>query len=176
MLTISQTLPIKRMAIYGSTAMLVGFTSTLVMLRQFASKDSPSGVAVVETINKKSSSSDGATLDTKQTDSQSTTSVTALPGQDALVVRGAGLSSQAYSRVSTPLPTYTAPTTTDSVVATPTPDASAPVAANNGDGGSVVQQPIITQSSGLAPSPSETPTSLNVQDANTIDVNKATQP
>jgi hypothetical protein len=110
MLTIPLRLPVKRMAMYGSTAMLVGFTGTLAMLRQFAPKDDiSSGVSVVETINRKPSLNNKAGLDVKQSEGQSTASVTPLPEQESLTVRSGSLPSQQYPRIFTATPTYSMP-------------------------------------------------------------------
>lgn len=174
MLTIPQALPIKRMAAYGSTAMLVGFTSTLVMLRQFAPKDdSPSGVSVVETINKKPSSPTGG-LETKQADDKSTASVTSLPDQGELVVRNGSLPAQRYSRVSTATPTYDAPATNTSTAPASAPVASAPVVSSS------TSQPTATQTSDPQPTSSETTTQSGLQETitntNIIDINNVSLP
>lgn len=175
MLTIPQKFPIKRMAIYGSTAIVVGFTGTLLMLRQFAPKDSPSGVAIVEMINKKPSTSNGATIVTKQADGQSIASVTALPDQGPLVVRNGSLSSQPYTRVSTTEPTYVAPSTPDSIATAP-----APTATTGGSGSVAPQQPTATQPSSPTLSLDGTTTVSNlrntVTDTNVIDINKVSLP
>lgn len=149
MLTIPQRLPIKRMAMYGSTALLVGFTSTFALLREFAPKDSPSGVSVVETINKKPSTDSNGELDAKPAESQSTASVTTLPDQGALNVRNGSLPTQQYPRVSSTAPTYTAPASTN----TSTAPAPAPVASTSVAGGSgSAPQQTTTQPSAQQPS------------------------
>jgi hypothetical protein len=132
MLTIPLRLPVKRMAMYGSTAMLIGFTGTLLMLREFAPKDFPTGVAVVETINKKPATSNTAVLDIKKADSQSDVSVGALPDQGQLVVQGRNVPLQQYSQASTPIPIYTAPNTPTATA--PAPVASASQTATTGSG------------------------------------------
>lgn len=170
MLTIPQRLPIKQMAVYGSTAMLVGFTSTLVMLRQFVPKDSPTGVSVVETINKKPANAVTASLETKQSTDQSTASATQLPDQGGLVVRNSNLPAQQYSRVSTATPTYTAP-------AGPT----APASANQGvTVGGTMPQETISQPSGSQPASNDTTTQSGLQETisntNIIDINAVRLP
>lgn len=175
MLTIPQRLPVKRMAIYGSTAMLVGFTSTLVMLREFAPKDSPTGVAVVETINKKSSSSTASGLDAKKADGQSKASVTALPDQSELVVRNGNLPAQQYSRLSTAAPTYTAPAPSNAPAITPIASAPATTAS-----GSVPQQTTTQTSTQQPSSGGSTTTQPSLQETVTstpsIDLNKVRLP
>ncbi|MDB5167787.1 MAG: hypothetical protein JWO55_45 [Candidatus Saccharibacteria bacterium] len=109
MLTIPLRLPVKRMAMYGSTAMLIGFTGTLTMLRQFATKDNTSsGVSVVETINRKPSQGNKAGLGVQQSESQPTASVTPLPEQSLLTVRSGNLPPQQYPRIFNATPTYNA--------------------------------------------------------------------
>jgi hypothetical protein len=168
MLTIPQRLPIKQMAVYGSTAMLVGFTSTLVMLRQFVPKDSPTGVSVVETINKKPASAVTASVETKQSSDKSTASVTTLPNQGELVVRNGNLPTQQYSRVSTATPTYTAP------VSSTTPANASPAVTV---GGTMPQQETTNQPSGSQPASNdptmqsglqETISNTNIIDINTV--------
>jgi hypothetical protein len=127
MLTIPLQLPVKRMAMYGSTAMLVGFTGTLAMLRQFAPKsDTSSGVSVVETINRKPSQDNKTRLDVKQSEGQSTASVTPLPEQESLTVRGGSLPTQQYPRIFAATPTYNTPAS-GAAVANPTASSPAGV-------------------------------------------------
>lgn len=95
MLTMPQQLPVKRMALYGSAAMLVGFVSTLGVLQQFTSKDSPSGLAVVETINKKPMKTTANGIETKQADNQAV-STPALPDQADVVISNGRSSAQQY--------------------------------------------------------------------------------
>lgn len=117
MLTIPQTLPIKQMAIYGSAALLIGFTGTLTMLRQFAPKDSATSVAVVETINKKPSANAANGVESNHSDASSTNLAPTLPDQGKLIGSGNSTTRSHSSTVSTPN-AYSAPTT--ATVETPT--------------------------------------------------------
>lgn len=173
MLIIPQRLPIKRMAVYGSTALLVGFTSTFALLREFAPKDSPSGVSVVETINKKPSNDSNGGLDAKPAESQSTASVTALPDQGELVVRNGSLPAQQYSRVSSTAPTYAAPASSDVPVA----PASAPVASASAIGGSgSAPQQTATQPSSDGSTTTQSTLQETISNIVTIDLNKVRIP
>lgn len=173
MLTIPQILPVKRMAIYGSTAMLVGFTSTLVMLRQFAPKDSSSGVAVVETINKKPTSVAANRLETKRTDNTPTVAVATLADQGALVVRSGSLPAQQYAPSSVVEPTNTAAVSSESAVATPTPVAADPATPTTEDSDGVVVRPDpVLPSTGDAPILQDAVTDV-IDD---VDINKVTLP
>lgn len=57
MLTIHEGFPIKKMALYGSAAFIVGFTGTLTMLRQYAPKDESGNISVVHPSNKQEAKS-----------------------------------------------------------------------------------------------------------------------
>lgn len=172
MLTIPQRLSLKQMAVYGSTAMIVGFTGILLMLREFAPKDFPTGVAVIKTINKKPATSNSAALAVKASKDASGEVANTIPDQAKLVARGGNLPMQPSSRVSTAAPTYRAPVAstapTESVASTPATTT----------GGSVTQPasdastPASTSGDVLAtPNLQETITNTNV-----IDINKVILP
>ncbi|MDB5187158.1 MAG: hypothetical protein JWM07_630 [Candidatus Saccharibacteria bacterium] len=164
MLTIPQTLPIKRMTLYGSTAMLVGFTSTFAMLREFAPKDSPSGGSIVQTINKKPTKTTANGVEAKQGDDKSAPSAAALPDQGGLVVRSGNPSTQQTPRVSTTSPTYIAPIASSSApVQTSTTSAPAPVVTSGGGGNTSTSPTTTTQPAPTQPS-SPLPSTSGLQD------------
>jgi ABC-type phosphate transport system substrate-binding protein len=57
MLTIHEGFPIKKMALYGSTAFIVGFAGTITMLREYAPRDDAGNISVVHPSNKQDTKS-----------------------------------------------------------------------------------------------------------------------
>jgi hypothetical protein len=171
MLTIPQQLPIKRMALYGSVAMLVGFVSTLGVLRQFVPRDSPSGLAVVETINKKPTKTTANGIEKKQADGQAASTVV-LPDQGNIVIGSGSLAAQQYPRVSTATPTSIAPAATSSA---PIAVESAPVAESTATPPTTLtpSQPPASLTETVTTQPSLQGT---IADTNIIDINNVRLP
>lgn len=128
MLTLPVRLPVKRMAIYGSSALLVGFASTLVLLREFVPKDGSEGLSYVQPVIPATSTTETQGAATSDVSDKSAASATPLPGQSQLVIQGGALTAPRYAQIS-PVTSSTAPQanlSADTSSHTPVPSDSSP--------------------------------------------------
>jgi hypothetical protein len=164
MLTIHEGFPMKKMAMFGTAAFIIGFTGTLMMLREYIPKDESGNISVVHPSNKQEAKTSVSNQVPKKTDAskQDTTSDAVAPlAQSTPVASGGTLS----TRQATPTPlTPTSGTTagggamTVAPAPTPTPSpvvgsASQP-SAGVGGGSSSQPAPATTQPITVVPLPS----------------------
>ncbi len=155
MLTIHEGFPIKKMALYGSTAFIVGFAGTLTMLREYAPKTDSGNISVVHPSNSQEAKTNVSNQVPKGTDSskdQTTADAAAPLAQSTPVASGGVLSTRQASPVSI-TPSTTAPASSGAVSVTPTPTASEPTVSSSpqpGSGGTTTQ-PEPTDTTGIIP-------------------------
>lgn len=115
MLAIPMRFPVKRMAIYGSSALLIGFVTTAALLREFAPKDRFTGVSYVQPVIRDTSTAESGQADESAAADHS--EATSLPDQGSIVMQGGVSMPQRYSVVT---PTATSPVASTGSFTAPT--------------------------------------------------------